>query len=56
MYFDFLVGPYSNMEEAHTAASLQGVINMQIWIKFTLYLLTTMPMEGRVKCLSPQNT
>ena len=24
--------------------------------KFTQYLLTTMPVEGCVKCLSPQNT
>ena len=34
----------------------KGIVHPKIIIIITHYLLTPMPMEGWVKCLSPQNT
>ena len=49
-------GPSPDAQPRHRPAEdHRGEAGNETW-KFTHYLLTTMQMEGWVKCLSPQNT
>ena len=42
--------------DLHNNTADKGIVQPKIKIINIIYILTTMPMAGRVKCLSPQNT